>query len=219
MYNVLILAGPSAAGKTTVAEALLSNPDTSFELVRSLTTRKRRGDGFDEEYLYTDRDGFEKRLLDGGILEYTEYAGEMYGTPRSEIERINGEGKTPLLILDMNGVRSLKAREDILNVCAIYIYCNYRVLSDRLDRRYLCGEPSEADAIRYEKRMAQNFKDFSEMSENAELFYALVENVGSVENASASTLGLLEAFLNGIPRESEQILSQAEKIKKSLPEI
>ena len=219
MYNVLILAGPSAAGKTTVAEALLSNPDTSFELVRSLTTRKRRGDGFDEEYLYTDRAGFEKRLLDGGILEYTEYAGEMYGTPHSEIERIDREGKTPLLILDMNGVRSLKAREDILNVCAIYVYCDYRVLSDRLARRYLCGEPSEADAIRYEKRMAQNFKDFSEMSENAELFYALVENVGSVENASASTLGLLEAFLNGVPRESEQILSQVEKIKKSLPEI
>lgn len=193
----------------------MSDTSSSFELVRSLTTRKRRSDGFDDEYLYTDREGFEKTLLEDGILEYTEYAGEMYGTPRSEIERISREGKIPLLILDMNGVRSLKAREDILNVCAMYIYCDPHVLEKRLALRYLSEGSGDADKTRYEKRIAQNARDFSKMPENAELFYALLENEGRVEDTSEIVLRLFDGFLHGAPKDSRLNLEKAEKIKKS----
>ena len=111
MTSCLVIAGASAVGKTTVGTLLVESG--KFELVRSVTTREMRGDAFGSEYIYLTRDEFLKLVSDGGVLEYTEYAGNLYGTPRSEIERIVGEGKTPLLILDLNGVKSLSAAEGV----------------------------------------------------------------------------------------------------------
>ena len=95
MIKVLILAGASAVGKTTVGTLLVESG--KFELVRSATTREKRDDAFGSEYIYLTRNEFLKLVSDGGVLEHTEYAGHLYGTPRSEIERISGEGRTPLI--------------------------------------------------------------------------------------------------------------------------
>ena len=55
--NILIIAGPSAVGKTTVAHRMLELDDR-FEFVRSVTTRARRQDAFDNEYIYITDDEF-----------------------------------------------------------------------------------------------------------------------------------------------------------------
>ena len=83
--SILILVGPSAVGKTTVANELVRSYGY-FSFIRSLTTRPPRGDGNDDEYLYTTREGFLREIECGGVLEHTEYDGTLYGTPRSEIE-------------------------------------------------------------------------------------------------------------------------------------
>ena len=107
--NILVIAGASGAGKTTVAARLLSESE-DFGLVRSITTRAPRGDGHDGEYIYTDRADFMKRAESGELVEYMEYGDNMYGTPVSELKRIFEEAKTPLLILDIEGVKSLRSR-------------------------------------------------------------------------------------------------------------
>ena len=99
MKNILIVAGPSAVGKTTVAHRMLEL-DSRFEFVRSVTTRPCRADQFDNEYIYITEEEFRHLINTDGVLEYTIYAGNYYGTPRSEIDRIISEGKIPLLILD-----------------------------------------------------------------------------------------------------------------------
>ena len=118
MKSVVILAGPSAVGKTTVAHAMLgANP--GYEFVRSVTTRQKRGDAFDNEYIYLTREEFEHEIEVGGVLEHTEYAGSYYGTPLSEVNRITAAGKIPLLILDMDGVKSVATHKDGINTCGI----------------------------------------------------------------------------------------------------
>ena len=92
MKKVLILAGPSAVGKTTLMSEILS-----------------RGDGRDQEYIYLTKEKFLNCVKRAEMLEYTEYGGNMYGTPKYEIDRIFSDGKIPLLILDINGVKALKA--------------------------------------------------------------------------------------------------------------
>ena len=216
MYSVLILAGPSAAGKTTVAEELIKREGSKFELVRSLTTRKKRGDGFDGEYLYAEREEFESRIASGGVLEYTEYAGELYGTPSSEIERISAEGRIPLLILDLKGVGSLSLRNDILAPCPIYVFSDLEVLEKRLADRYL-GEPlSEENERRYNKRMAQNRSDLGKISEWSEDFYAFVENSGALSDAADKVSLLFSAFLSGIPKNESEINRTVNRIKSSI---
>ena len=108
MNKILVLAGPSAVGKTTVMKALMSKYE-GFDYIRSATTRAPRGDGYDSEYIYLSINDFSSLIKNGGVLEYTEYGGNFYGTPSSEIERIFEDGKIPMLILDINGVKTLKS--------------------------------------------------------------------------------------------------------------
>ena len=101
----LIIAGPSGAGKTTVADKLIEKLGT-FEMSRSATTREKRGDGRDNEYIYLQKDEFLTAMADGDILESTEYSGNYYGTRKCELERIWDMNKNPILVLDYNGVKS-----------------------------------------------------------------------------------------------------------------
>ena len=116
---MLILAGLSSAGKTVIATALYER-DGRFSFVRSATTRPPRPDHTDE-YIHLTEEEFLERKNNSDFVECMEYAGYMYGTPRSELERVWNEGKYPLLILDLTGVKSVSEIEDI-NSCAVYIY-------------------------------------------------------------------------------------------------
>ena len=168
-YNgrVLILAGPSGVGKTTVMNEVIKRSE-DFELVRSATTRQRRNDGNDGEYIYSTKEEFLALCERGDMLEFTEYGGNFYGTPYSEIERILKRGKTPLLILDINGVRSMKKRKLSFDVYSIYLYAPLETISERLSRRYIDG--SETGAEHYVTRMKNNVKDYRNMRLYEELF-------------------------------------------------
>ena len=110
MKYAVVLVGASAVGKTTLAVRLLSC-DGEFAYIRSATTRAARGDAHDSEYIYLSRDEFLSRAEKGEMLEYMEYGGNCYGTPKSELERAFSEGKTPLLILDLEGISALRSKE------------------------------------------------------------------------------------------------------------
>lgn len=158
LKTALLLAGPSGGGKTTVMNELLKS-DIGFELVRSATTRARRGDGNDGEYIYLSKEEFVSLSERGGMLEFTEYGGNLYGTPYSEIERISKAGKTPILILDLNGVRALRKAALDFGIYAVYIYAEPKVLSERLAARY-SGEGGE-NSERYITRMESNRRDYA----------------------------------------------------------
>ena len=212
MSRALVIAGPSAVGKTTVAEKIMALSGGSFELSRSLTTRGRRGDAFDDEYIYTTRQGFERELSLGRVLEYTEYSGELYGTPLSEIERIEESGKTPLLILDLNGVKSVSERTDVLSSCAVYLYCDNETLQNRLLFRYLSSGYSEEGEMKMKKRLEQNLADFSGLQGFSRYFYAFVKNNGCAEETANKVLGIFSDFSLGKPSCFEENTRDVEKI-------
>ena len=182
MNKLLIIAGPSAVGKTTVMKRMLEITD-SFEYLRSATTRAPRGDGNDSEYLYLSRDEFLARVDSHGMLEYTEYGGNLYGTPMSEIERAYSLGKTPLLILDINGVTSVKAAKLSILPLAVYITAPLDVLDARLRERAEKDGNSEGAVSTLEKRKAQNRLDLEGFDKISSLFDLVVENKDINETA------------------------------------
>ena len=170
----IIIAGPSGAGKTTVAEGLIASLG-NLEMSRSATTRERRGDGRDDEYIYLSKDEFKQAIADGDMLEYTEYSENFYGTRKCELERIWDMDKNPILVLDYNGVRSLKERLD-MPVYAIYVYTSLEEAKRRLEKRDMQSEPSEKKAATLKKRLRENVSDYKKLHTMHELFDLYLEN-------------------------------------------
>lgn len=201
---LLIIAGPSAVGKTTVAYSMMKS-DPRFEFVRSATTRQCRGDKFDAEYIYMSVPEFRTLIANGGVLEHTEYAGNLYGTPRSEVERIIGEGKIPLLVLDINGVTNLVRNADGLSPCGIYVYDSLDVMEKRLYERFLGENPAPDGLKRFVSRKEQNIADYLEIRNTGAAFYTFIHNCGTVSDTADAVAREFLAFTLGEPRRTETV--------------
>ncbi len=213
--EILILVGPSGVGKTTVAYKMLEMCD-EFEFVRSATSRAPRGDGNDNEYIYVTREEFADRVSRGRMLEHVEYSGNYYGTPASEVERILALGKTPLLILELNGAKNLKTNAKDFKTFVFYIYEELDVIEKRLTDREL-QNPTAKGMEAVEKRMKANKKDYSEMRELRSMFDATIKNV-SVNDAANTVMDVFHRMKNGEGADAEQIRSVTEALYLSATE-
>lgn len=105
---LVVVSGPSGAGKDTVVKKLReAHPEIEFSV--SATTRGMRAgeqDGVDYHYLTNEE--FERRIAAGEILEYTNYCGNYYGTPKSEVDRRIAGGRTVVLVIEVEGAGNIK---------------------------------------------------------------------------------------------------------------
>ena len=214
---LLIIAGPSAIGKTTVAYSLIER-DARYEFVRSVTTRPSRGDAYDAEYIYITVDEFRELIANGGVLEHTEYAGNFYGTPRSEVTRILSEDKIPLLVLDINGVESIERTKGDLNPCGVYVYDTLNVAEERLYARFVGDNPTPEGLRKFVGRKEQNIRDFLTMPEHCGAFFAFIHNSGTVEDAVNNVEAEFNRFCAGGERDSAAISKIAETLSESAKE-
>ena len=107
--NLVVLSGPSGAGKTTVARAL--REQTDLALSTSATTRPPRpGEVDGKDYYFLTEEAFRQRIAAGGFVEWAEVFGRLYGTPVRELERAAKEGKTLLLEIDVQGGIQVKRK-------------------------------------------------------------------------------------------------------------
>ena len=105
---LVVLSGPSGAGKGTLRPGLLAAfPNLRFCI--SATTRPpRRNETHGQSYLFWTRQQFERVRDAGGLLEWAEYVGNLYGTPREPVEQLLAEGRDVLLEKEMQGAGQLK---------------------------------------------------------------------------------------------------------------
>ena len=99
---LVVMSGFSGAGKGTIVKELLKKND--FQLSISCTTRNpREGEQNGREYFFVSRDEFEKMIKNGDMIEYAEYAGNYYGTPRKAVQDWLAEGRDVLLEIEVQG--------------------------------------------------------------------------------------------------------------------
>jgi guanylate kinase len=104
----VVVAGPSGVGKgTVVAQALHDDPDIWLSV--SATTRAPRpGEVDGVEYFFLDRADFMAKVADDGMLEWAEFAGNLYGTPRAPVEERLAAGIPVLLEIELEGARQVR---------------------------------------------------------------------------------------------------------------
>jgi guanylate kinase len=106
---LLVLSAPSGGGKTTIAKNLLQARDDLAYSVSATTRPRREGERDGVDYHFLTRDEFLRRVEAGEFLEWATYAGNLYGTLRSEIDRIIGRGRTAVLDIEIEGARQIRA--------------------------------------------------------------------------------------------------------------
>ena len=102
---IVVVSGPGGAGKGTIVQELLER-DASLWLSRSWTTRQQREGEPDDAYVFVTRDQFQKHIDDNGFLEWTEFLGNLYGSPMPNIS----DGRDLVLEIELNGAMQVKAR-------------------------------------------------------------------------------------------------------------
>lgn len=105
---LIVLSGFSGAGKGTLMRELMKAYD-NYALSISMTTRMPRpGEVDGREYFFSTRETFEEKIAQNGLIEYAEYCGNYYGTPRDYVEEQLAKGKDVILEIEIQGMRKVK---------------------------------------------------------------------------------------------------------------
>lgn len=108
--KALIFSAPSGSGKTTIVRHLLqNNPDLGFSISASTRDKRGRTEENGKDYYFLTPEDFKKKIDNNEFIEWEEvYAGNFYGTLKSEIERVWASGKNVIFDVDVKGGLNLK---------------------------------------------------------------------------------------------------------------
>lgn len=107
--RLTVLSGPSGVGKSTVVSHLRSAHPEVWHSVSVTTRHPRPGEIHGVHYFFADADGFDKLVANGELLEWAQFAGNRYGTPRQPVLDRLAAGAPTLLEIDLQGARQVRA--------------------------------------------------------------------------------------------------------------
>ena len=129
-----MISGPSGAGKTTIASAVLARRPDIVPSISTTTRRPRRGEKDGVQYHFVGVREFDEVAKAGGFLEHAVVHGNRYGTPRAPVSTALAAGHSVLLEIDVQGSRAV--RDAVPDALLIFVEPPSReVLRERLHRR------------------------------------------------------------------------------------
>lgn len=105
---LLVISGPAGSGKGTVLKELMAKSGDFVYSVSATTRAPRPGEVNGVNYHYITSQEFEARIASGGMLEYTRYCDNYYGTPKKEAEEVLESGKNLILEIEVEGAENVK---------------------------------------------------------------------------------------------------------------
>lgn len=183
---IICFVGPSASGKTQTLEALLKKYSDKIEKVITCTTRKKRKEEEDGiSYLFYSLDEFNEKYNSGELIEKNEYPPDsncFYGINKKVIDSITNKGKTPIVIVDINGYERLKNIYGEKKVVCIFFYRSTQNLSLSLKERGT--DPTET-----QKRLEYITKEYQDITKAD-----FVVEAASIEESITQTIGALSCM-------------------------
>ena len=108
---LIILSGPSGVGKGTIRKRIMEDESLHLSYSVSMTTRtKRNSEIYGKDYFFVDPSTFQSAIDQDHLLEWAEFVGNRYGTPKIVVEQLRQLGKNVLLEIEINGAKQVIAK-------------------------------------------------------------------------------------------------------------
>jgi guanylate kinase len=209
---LLVLSAPSGGGKTTIAKLLLQGRDDLGYSVSATTRPKRPDEREGVDYHFLPRDEFIRRRESGEFLEWATYGGELYGTLKSEIERIFAQGRHAVLDVEIEGARQI--RKNFSNSLLVFVL---PPSAEALMQR-LTGRRTEDPALVRDRfvRAAEELKavgeyDYAILNEDLVVAVSQVASILEAESWRVPRQDTLPVFVEQLRRD---VVKAAEKVGK-----
>lgn len=175
--KAIIFSAPSGSGKTTIVKHLLeNNADLGFSISASTRDKRGRSEQHGKDYYFLSPQDFKKRIDQDEFIEWEEvYAGNFYGTLKSEIQRIWNEGRNVIFDVDVKGGINLKKYFGEKALSIFVKVPSLEVLKQRLNERGTESPDSLSRRI-FKAEFEMSFQDkFDVVLVNEELHKSLAE--------------------------------------------
>ncbi len=184
--SVFIVSGPSGVGKGTIVKEVIDKRNDMFLSISCTTRAPRDGEKDGVNYHYIKKEEFEKRISEGYFLEWENYVGNYYGTPKKPIMDAMEEGKNTILEIEVGG--AFQAKKIFPEAVLVFVVPpSYGELKRRLEKR---DEGNEIALAAIEKRMEralleyEKIKDYDYIIVNNEL-YSAISDLEKIIDAAA----------------------------------
>lgn len=166
--NLFILSGPSGCGKDTVLQGLFKKYhkvyDNIFMSISTITRKMRSNEREGEKYHFVSVEEFEKMIADDEFIEYNNYLGNYYGTPKKPVFDALKQGKDVILEIDVNGAKKVKEKYPFAQTVFV-LPRSIAVLRHRLEKR------GTEDPETIERRIEQAINEIKSVGEYDYSFY------------------------------------------------
>jgi guanylate kinase len=172
--SVIVVTGPSGAGKGTLIREVLSRVPGVGSTVSATTRSRRPGEQDGREYHFLSLEEFLGGIERGEFLEHVTYvSGHRYGTLRSELDRLRAAGKVPLLELETEG--ALRVKGEVPGAVTIFISARVEELERRLRERATESTGEIGERISLARHQLEQADEFDYVVDNDELERAVEE--------------------------------------------
>ncbi|MFZ9703898.1 MAG: guanylate kinase [Bacilli bacterium] len=188
---LIILSGPSGVGKGTIRKRIMDDPTLKLVYSVSMTTRTiRPGEVEGKDYYFVTPEAFQSAIDQHDLLEWAEFVGNRYGTPKAKIEALRQQGKNVLLEIEINGAKQVMSQATGPGLVTIFLMPpSFEALENRIRKRRTESEAIIQERLNKAKR---------EMNLHHDYQYLIVND--DIERAALQIIDIIKERMQSMPQ-------------------